>query len=143
MGHGRAAPARDVGPRRVLIADDHQDTCNLYAEYFEHVGIVVQSAADAEQAITKALAFEPDVVITDLAMPSGGGLRVLRELRRDARTERSLLVVLTASNDDRLKRRAWIAGCDLLITKPSWPAELLACVEDAIAARTAAAGGGA
>ena len=143
MGQAGAGPDREIPLRRVLIADDHADTCSLYMEYFEHVGLVVRSAPDAPRAIACARAFDPDVVITDLSMPGGGGLRVLRELRGDPRTARALLVVLTASNDDRLMQRARVAGCDLLITKPSWPGDLLAAVEKAITARTGAEGGGA
>lgn len=143
MGRGSAARGGDGGPHRVLIADDHVDTCSLYAEYFEHVGLVVRCAHDAEQALVCARAFDPHVVITDLTMPHGGGIRVLRELRRDPRTAQALRVVLTASNDDRLKQRARSAGCDLLIVKPSWPRDLLATLEGAMAARIEAAGEGA
>jgi CheY-like chemotaxis protein len=114
---------------RVLLVDEHDDTRDLYAEYLALHGADVSTASGAREARERARRHAPDVVVTELVRT--GGLSLLRQLRRDPRTARSLLVVLTATSDDELHARAR-SSCDVLLTKPSGPDELLrllaACV---------------
>ncbi len=67
----------------VLVADDDADTRVLIEKYVTgEPGLsLVGAAADAQQAIDLAAERKPDAAIIDVAMPAGGGLRAIREIR--------------------------------------------------------------
>jgi DNA-binding NarL/FixJ family response regulator len=68
---------------RVLVADDDADIRGLLAAFvssdpaFKLVGV----ASDADEAIALAQEHKPEAALVDVAMPGGGGLRVVRELQ--------------------------------------------------------------
>jgi DNA-binding NarL/FixJ family response regulator len=68
---------------RVLVADDDADIRGLLAAFissdpsFKLVGV----ACDADEAILMAQEHKPDAALLDVAMPGGGGLRVVKELQ--------------------------------------------------------------
>ena len=66
---------------RILIADDDASVREMLALILQSRGHEVVDAADAAEALEAFDASQPDVLLVDLAMPEGGGLRVARELR--------------------------------------------------------------
>jgi PAS domain S-box-containing protein len=106
---GRAPVARPAGPIRVLLVDDHPFVLRgLERTLRGHAGIeIVAEAASGEEALARAEAADPDVVVMDLSMHGIGGLEAIRRLvaaRPDSRVlaltseteEESLLPVLAA-----------------------------------------------
>lgn len=87
------------GPLRVLIAEDEAAVRELLAESirgepeFELVG----AASDATEAIMFAAAEQPDVVLLDVRMPGGGGLRAAKGIRR--RSPGSKMIALSGNGD--------------------------------------------
>ncbi|HEX3141231.1 MAG TPA: response regulator, partial [Rhizobacter sp.] len=72
---------------RVLLADDHPVVRNGYLQLLEQAGgiQVAAQAGDADAAYAAFLAQPLDVIVTDLAMPAGGGLDLMRRvLARDS-----------------------------------------------------------
>jgi CheY-like chemotaxis protein len=67
---------------RVLVCDDEPDVRLLYREVMEAAGAVVVEAADGDECLEIAEAFQPDLVFLDVVMPGRGGLDVLMDLRR-------------------------------------------------------------
>jgi two-component system chemotaxis response regulator CheY len=67
---------------RVLVCDDEPDVRLLYREVVEAAGAVVVEAADGDECLEIAEAFQPDLVFLDVVMPGRGGLDVLTDLRR-------------------------------------------------------------
>lgn len=84
---GRNAGAREHGlvqtAARVLVVDDEVHEREGLAELLETVGCEVKSADDVKSAIRELERWGPHVVVTDLVMPGGGGLEVLRKVRTD------------------------------------------------------------
>src|SRR5262245_37413345 len=69
--------------RKVLIADDDGAAREGLAALLEGWGYAVEQAADGAQALDKACAVQPSVVITDLKMPGMDGLDLLRALQEE------------------------------------------------------------
>jgi CheY-like chemotaxis protein len=121
----RAGPPPD--PRRlgiVLIADDTADTRELYGLYFRTLGFTVVTAVDGQAAIDAALEHRPDVVVMDLAMPRIDGITATEHLKRDARTQKTPIILLTGYPQRAIERGAIEAGVDVFLTKPCLPEEL-------------------
>jgi CheY-like chemotaxis protein len=112
-----AAPASPV----ILIVEDHADSSAMYAEFLAAEGFVPRSALDADEAFTVACDLRPDLVVTDVVLPRASGLELTRRLRRDHRTARIRIIVLTARAFPHDAFDAYQAGCDSFVTKPCLP----------------------
>lgn len=93
---------------RVLLADDHQLLLDAFARLLEPEYEVVGRALDGRELVAQALRLKPDLVIADLAMPRLNGLDALERLKTFL--PGSAVIILTASEDPDLARRAFAAG---------------------------------
>lgn len=113
----------------VLVVDDFVDARELVAELLAHAGYRTLEAGDGPDALAKATAQRPDLVLLDLSLPGGmDGWQLARELRAAAPRERLRIVALTAHAGRQLHERALQAGCDDVLTKPCPPEALVARV---------------
>lgn len=110
-------------PRRVLVVDDEPGIRRVLRSYLEADGFEVDEAASGGEALGRARAGRPDVVLLDVMLPDIDGLEVLRELRAAA-DPFVLLVTARAEEVDTLVGLA--VGADDYITKPFDANELLA-----------------
>jgi CheY-like chemotaxis protein len=109
----------------VLIADDNQDTREMYALYLSRLGYRVETAVDGHQAIIKARAVSPHVVVMDLQMPKVDGWGAIRELQNRAETAGIPVIVLTGHDfKNYLKPAALAAGAVSYLMKPCFPDQL-------------------
>lgn len=90
---------------RVVVADDHPIWRTGVRTDLGDNFIVVGEAADAKQAVEQIRHHKPDLVLCDLHMPEGGGLRVARECG-----EMTAVVILTVSEAERDLLDAVAAG---------------------------------
>ncbi len=104
---------------RVVVADDHPIWISGLRSDLGDTFDVVGEAADATQAIEVVAATQPDVVLCDLHMPEGGGLRVATECGESTR-----VVILTVSEAERDVLDAVSAGAVGYLTKSTAPDEL-------------------
>lgn len=109
----------------VLVVDDFDDGREMYASYLRCLGYRVDEATDGYQAITKALACLPDIILMDLSLPGIDGWQATRHLKNDARTRGIPIVALTGHVLATHRRKALEAGCAAFITKPCMPMDLL------------------
>ncbi|NKI97798.1 response regulator transcription factor [Rhizobacter sp. SG703] len=120
---------------RVLLADDHPVVRSGYLRLLDQAGDiqVIAEAGDADAAHAAFVAHRPDVLVTDLAMPGGGGLALLRRvLLRDAQAR---LLVFSMHDAPVLVRRALQAGARGFLTKASAPECLVDAVRELHAGR--------
>ena len=118
------AKSRAAGLRpTVLIADDDADSRMMYSGYLRTHGWLAFTAADGRLALDKIEELGPDAIVLDIKMPRVDGWTVLKQLRDSSWTAGLLVVVLTASMDDR--EQAFQAGCDAFLLKPCPPETLL------------------
>jgi DNA-binding response OmpR family regulator len=114
---------------RVLIVEDHEDTREMFAWAMRAGGWVVRSVLSGSDVLDAAVAFEPDAIVLDLALPVLSGLDVLVQLRDDARTKQVPVVVCTAYGSPRTRAQARIAGCAEFVQKPIDPDALRELLE--------------
>lgn len=120
--------ATDLGREHplVLVVEDYQDAREMYTEYLRFSGFQVAEAANGYEAIEKASALLPDIILMDLALPRMDGWEATRRLKSDDRTRHIPIVALTghalAGHADSATR----AGCDSFVTKPCLPDALVA-----------------
>ena len=102
----------------VLVADDDAWILRMVATVLEKRGYSVETAVDGEDALARALARPPDLLITDVMMPKMDGWALVRQLRSHAELAMLPVIFLTAlsSEDDRI--RGFRLGADDYVTKP-------------------------
>jgi DNA-binding response OmpR family regulator len=114
---------------KILIVDDDLDTLRLVGLMLERQGFKIVAASNGEQALAKARAELPDLILLDLMMPDIDGVDVARQLRADPRTQNILIIMFTAKGQTEDKIEGLDAGADDYITKPAQPRELIAHVK--------------
>jgi CheY-like chemotaxis protein len=112
----------------VLIVDDVKDNRTVYVLYLKFSGFRVAEAENGAEAIRQAETLRPDVIVMDLSLPVMDGWEATRRLKGDPRTKRIPIVVLTGHALPEYARTAREAGCDLVITKPCLPDQLLEAI---------------
>jgi len=102
----------------VLVADDDAWILRMVATVLEKRGYSVETAVDGEDALARALARTPDLLITDVMMPKVDGWSLVRQLRAHSALAMLPVIFLTAlsSEDDRI--RGFRLGADDYVTKP-------------------------
>jgi two-component system phosphate regulon response regulator PhoB len=117
-----------MAKEHILVVDDEADIRKLVEYNLAKEGYKVACAATGEEALKKARAGVPGLIILDLMLPGVDGLEVCRLLKSDARTQRIPIVMLTAKGEES----DIVAGLELgaadYVTKPFSPRVLVARV---------------
>ncbi|HEX5005651.1 MAG TPA: PleD family two-component system response regulator [Hyphomonadaceae bacterium] len=103
---------------RVLVVDDIEQNRKLLQDKLKNEYFHVITAVDGQDAIDKALAEEPDVILMDVMMPRLNGVDACRQLKMDSRTEHIPIVLVTALNEREDRLRGLGSGADDFLTKP-------------------------
>jgi two-component system alkaline phosphatase synthesis response regulator PhoP len=111
--------------KHILVVDDEPQIAGIVRDYLERAGYRVTIAGDGCDAVAKARAERPDLLVLDLALPRMDGLDVTRAIRRDSNVP---IIMLTARVDETDKLVGLELGADDYITKPFSPRELVARV---------------
>ena len=91
----RGGPAKgDPGPL-ILVVDDFEDNREMYTQYLRFNGYRVAEAVDGLDALTKAAALRPDLIVMDLSLPRLDGWEATRRLKKDPLTSQIPVVALT------------------------------------------------
>jgi two-component system, OmpR family, alkaline phosphatase synthesis response regulator PhoP len=111
----------DTRPRKVLIADDEPDIIEILKYNLLNEGYEVFTAKDGDEAIEKARRHLPDLVILDVMMPRKNGVEVCSILRSQPAFKETLIIFLTAVNDEGTEIRGLETGADDYLSKPISP----------------------
>lgn len=114
----RLTPAPVPTGPRVLVVDDDPDMTRLISAALSSSGVASLAAYDALQGIVVAQRELPSVIIIDLHMPAGGGLKLLEKLKASARTAGIPVLVITADAATDLPMRAQELGARGFLRKP-------------------------
>lgn len=112
----------------ILLAEDFEDARELYRDYLEFSGFTVETAANGREAIDRALALMPDLILMDASMPILDGWQATKELKANPATKHIPVLALTAHAFDDARQEAKAVGCDGFVTKPCLPDHLVAKV---------------
>jgi two-component system cell cycle response regulator DivK len=109
----------------VLLADDSEEVREAHGEILADAGYRVAYAHDGGEAVDKALALRPDVILMDLQMPGVDGWQATRRIRDDLRTHHIPIIAFTSHGLRRYAERSLDAGCTSFLEKPVPSATLL------------------
>jgi two-component system cell cycle response regulator DivK len=117
----------------VVLLQGDADSREMYSEYFRSQGLLPVAVSTARDGLT--VAPKADVIVTGLLLPGDmDGIEFIARLKRDVRTKRIPVIVLTACAWKTDRERAEKAGCDLFLPKPCLPDDLLREVRRLLAA---------
>ena len=126
------APEDDVRATRgrpvVLLVDDIDDCRDVYGQFLRHTGYEVVEASDGFEALAKASALAPDIIVMDLWMPHLDGWESIRRLKSSPATARIPILVLTGDAYAQARTEAEAAGCQAYMVKPCLPMDVAAAV---------------
>ena len=108
-------------PRKVLIADDEPDILEILKYNLENEGYEVITAKDGNDAMEKAKRTEPDLIVLDIMMPGKTGVEVCELLRRQPAFKETIIIFLTAINDEGTQIKGFGTGADDYVSKPVSP----------------------
>jgi two-component system phosphate regulon response regulator PhoB len=112
-----------------LIIEDERDIADLIGFNLQRAGFEVIKSHDGLEGTEVALRERPDLILLDLMLPGRDGYAVFRELRRDARTANTPVIMLTARAQTEDRIQGLEAGADDYLTKPFSPKELMLRVQ--------------
>ncbi|MEU0751615.1 response regulator transcription factor [Streptomyces albogriseolus] len=107
---------------RVLVVDDDPTVAEIVTGYLDRAGYVVDRAGDGPDALARAAAHRPDLVVLDLMLPGMDGLEVCRRMRGQGPVP---VIMLTARGDEDDRILGLEVGADDYVTKPFSPRELV------------------
>jgi DNA-binding response OmpR family regulator len=111
--------------RTILVVDDEPNIRELCRLYLEQEGFTVEEAVDGQDALQKAGALKPDLMVLDVMMPGKSGFEVCKEL-----APQGIPVLMLTARTDELDRVLGLElGADDYLTKPFSPRELVARVK--------------
>jgi len=105
---------------RVLVVDNHADSCDLMKQMLQPYGVEVQAAALAQQALEIFGQWQPDAIVSEIALPGEDGFALIRQLRTSTqeRGKTVLAIALTGYATKKMRQRALCAEFDLWFAKP-------------------------
>ena len=120
-------------PLRVLVVDDHavvRAGLRLLIDR-ELTMVVVDEAADANEAIFRVIEHKPDVLLIDVTLPGESGIQAIPKLL--AASPDTKILVLSMHDDPRYVREAFAAGASAYVLKEAADAEVVAAIREVAA----------
>lgn len=110
----------------ILVVEDEDALATLLDYNLMKEGFRVERAADGEEALLRITEEPPDLVVLDWMLPKVSGIEVCRQIRANAETRRTPVIMLTARSEEADKVRGLETGADDYVVKPFAMSELVA-----------------
>jgi CheY-like chemotaxis protein len=110
---------------KILVVEDDPDLMRILIQVLKDGGHQAVLAYGGEDALRKVKLVQPDLLLTDLAMPLMTGVELIQKIRHDPQTERLPCVAVTAHIWENLAQAAQSVGCDGIVPKPFTSQRLL------------------
>jgi twitching motility two-component system response regulator PilH len=114
---------------KILVVDDSPTHLKLISELLLAKGYEVVTASDGEEALAKAEAEHPVLMVLDVIMPKRNGFKVCRDVKTQSKYRGIKVILLTSKNQPSDKFWGEKQGADLYMTKPFTEEELASAIE--------------
>ena len=104
--------------KRILVVDDEARVLAVLQKRIESAGYEVITAMDGNEALLKARAENPDLIVLDLILPKLNGYQVCSILKRDSYYKQIPILMLTARSQEKDVDEGMRVGADAYMTKP-------------------------
>jgi PAS domain S-box-containing protein len=114
-------PAPEVAEpvkRRILIAEDNEDTAVSLATILRIMGNEVRTVGDGLEAVARGRSFQPDVVLLDIGMPRLNGYEACRLIRAEPWGNTAVVIAVTGWGQEEDRKMAAEVGFDHYLVKP-------------------------
>jgi len=112
----------------VLVVEDTLSEQELIANYLRDGGYTVIAASNGQEALSKIVGKDLDVVLTDLVMPDMSGLELCRSLKKNPETKDVPIIACTSKNQELDKLWGMKQGINVYLTKPFTREDILRTV---------------
>lgn len=113
-----------ISRRRIVIADDNDDSAQSFAMLLSFSGHEVRIAHDGAEALSVVREFRPDFAFLDIGMPGLTGYEVAQAVRAESWGQEIKLIAVTGWGQAEDRNRAHSAGFDRHMVKPIDPDEV-------------------
>jgi CheY-like chemotaxis protein len=124
----------DTNPKKkLLLVDDSATILMVEKTILKGEPYTVITAGDGQDAVNKALAEHPDLILMDVVMPNKNGFEACRELRGNEATRDIPIILVTTRGEPFNVEAGFEAGCNDYVTKPLGKQELLEKIRNHVA----------
>lgn len=125
---------------RILLVDDEPSIVKMVGKRLEIEGFEVLIAMDGQDALAKAHAESPQLIVLDLMLPKLNGYEVCTMLKQDTRYQKIPIIIFTAKTQEKDEKMALECGANAYMRKPFRAQELTEKIRSLIAAAPAQPG---
>jgi signal transduction histidine kinase/DNA-binding NarL/FixJ family response regulator len=110
---------------RILVVDDRWENRSVIVNLLEPLGFELMQAENGQEGLDKAIAWNPDLIVTDLVMPIMGGLEMVQKVRSLPQLQHIAIIASSASVFNFNRQQSYEAGCNDFLPKPLQSEDLL------------------
>lgn len=104
--------------KRVLVVENNELNLKLFCDLLKAHGFMAEPVRDAREALDRARASRPDVIVMDIQMPHVSGLDLIEAIRNEEKLRDTPIMAVTAYAGKGDKNRVRTAGADAFVSKP-------------------------
>jgi two-component system, cell cycle response regulator DivK len=125
--------------QKILVVEDNELNLKLFCDLLRAHGYMTEAVRDGREAVQRARAFAPDLVVMDIQMPHVSGLELIERLKGDAELRRTPIMAVTAYAAKGDEERIRAAGAEGYVSKPISVVRFVEAVQALLAAPRAEA----
>lgn len=115
---------------RILLAEDEEILRMLVVDTLEEEGHFIDEACNGEEALSKIIGQDYDLILLDYMMPVYTGLELIEKVRKLPEKKDSRIMMLSAKSQTTDQLRVMEAGADYFMAKPFSPIQLIEKIEE-------------
>ena len=119
-----------MGRKKILLVDDADTILMMERMILAKGPYDLVMAKDGQEAVAKALAEKPDLILMDVVMPKMTGFEACKQLRQTEATKSIPIILVTTRGEAENVETGFATGCNDYITKPFNSLELLSKVKN-------------
>jgi PleD family two-component response regulator len=119
-------------PRKKILLVDDADTVLMMERMILNKSYDLMTAKNGEEAVLKAVAEQPDLILMDVVMPRMNGFQACQQIRQQESTSKIPIIMVTTRGEAESIEKGFEHGCNDYITKPMNSLELLSKVKNYI-----------
>ncbi len=104
--------------KRVLVVEDNELNLKLFCDLLKAHGFMAEPVRDAREALDRARAIRPDLIVMDIQMPHLSGLDLIEAIRGEEKLRHTPIMAVTAYAGKGDEDRVRTAGADAFVSKP-------------------------
>lgn len=104
--------------KRVLVVEDNELNLKLFCDLLRAHEFETEPVRDGREAVDRARAFFPDLIVMDIQLPHVSGLELIEQIKGDEALKRTPIMAVTAYAGREDEDRIRAAGADAFVSKP-------------------------